>query len=138
MSNSIQHVLLTGHIGKIHQFESTSTTRVIAFSLAIKSSEKNGDSFTEQTTWLECKAFGKTAEYVISKGIGAYVAVTGDKLGLRTYESQQSNGAVITLTVSTVRVQPSMFKDTSVSQVKKPVPVNEPVLDDTFDEQVPF
>lgn len=150
MSNSIQHVLLTGNIGKIHQFESNdpNATTAISFSLAIKDSVRQQDgSYTDNTTWVDCKAYGRTAEYVVDKGIGSYVSVTGNKLGLRTYQAQNGPGATLTLNVQDVRIQPSYFnggQDTTAQQPQRqaqksqPAPQAEPDFDDMEGEDFPF
>ena len=148
MSNSIQHVLLTGNIGKIHEFQQQdpNATKAISFSLAVKDSMRQQDgSYADNTTWVDCKAYGRTAEYVIEKGVGSYVSVTGNKLGLRTYQTQNGTGATVTLNVQDVRIQPSYFnggkESTQQPQAKKstkPAPQAEPDFDDVEGDDFPF
>ena len=147
MANSIQHILVTGNIGKIHQFEQQdpNAATAISFSLAIKDSVRQQDgSYADNTTWLDCKAYGRTAEYVIEKGVGSYVSVTGNKLGLRTYQTQNGTGATITMNAQEVRIQPSYFnggENSQQPQAKKQAqaaPQREPDFDDADGDNFPF
>ena len=148
MANSIQHVLLTGNIGKIHEFQQQdpNATKAIYFSLAVKNSVRQQDgSYSDNTTWVDCKTYGRTAEYVVEKGVGAYVAVTGDNLSLRTYQTQNGQGSTITLAVQKVHIQPSYFNGGDNSQQQpqakkqaQAAPQQEPDFDDVDGDSFPF
>ena len=77
--NSMNKVILVGHLGQDPELKSTSTNiHVVNISVATNESFKRKDEpeYTDRTEWHRCVAFGKTADYItnyITKGRLVYV-----------------------------------------------------------------
>lgn len=77
--NSMNKVILVGHLGQDPELKSTSTNiHVVNISIATNESFKRKDEteYTDRTEWHRCVAFGKTADYItnyITKGRLVYV-----------------------------------------------------------------
>ena len=77
--NSMNKVILVGHLGQDPELKSTSTNiHVVNISVATNESFKKKDEteYTDRTEWHRCVAFGKTADYIanyITKGRLVYV-----------------------------------------------------------------
>jgi single-strand DNA-binding protein len=77
--NSMNKVILVGHLGQDPELKSTSTNiHVVNISVATNESfkRKNETEYTDKTEWHRCVAFGKTADYItnyITKGRLVYI-----------------------------------------------------------------
>ncbi len=77
--NSMNKVILVGHLGQDPELKSTSTNiHVVNISVATNESFKRKDEteYTDRTEWHRCVAFGKTADYItnyITKGRLVYI-----------------------------------------------------------------
>jgi single-strand DNA-binding protein len=77
--NSMNKVILVGHLGQDPELKSTSTNiHVVNISVATNESFKRKDEteYTDKTEWHRCVAFGKTADYItnyITKGRLVYI-----------------------------------------------------------------
>lgn len=92
-----------GNIGRTPELKTTPQgQQVCNFSVAVKRRQRDADSL-----WIECSAWGRTAEFVekhFSKGSG--IIVTGS-VDLEVYQTREGETrAKITLTASTVDFPP--------------------------------
>ena len=73
---------LAGVIGRIDELKAVGSTQLIEFSVALSKSwkDKTGE-WQEKTTWANCKAWGKQAEYIsryMSKGQRVFIKASFD------------------------------------------------------------
>lgn len=94
MTPSINHVLLAGHLTRDPQVKVLATNRTVAaFSLAINRRYKTAEGEAkEETTFVECEAWGRTAELIgqyLVKGSACYVE---GRLRLDTWQDKEGQG----------------------------------------------
>lgn len=86
---SYNHVVLVGNITRDIEMKYTqSGTAICPFSIAVNDRVKRGDEWVDEATFVECTAFGKTAEVIgeyCSKG--SPILVEG-RLKLETWEKE--------------------------------------------------
>ncbi|MEA3500503.1 MAG: single-stranded DNA-binding protein [Candidatus Marinimicrobia bacterium] len=92
--NSMNKVILVGHLGQDPELKSTSTNiHVVNISVATNQTfkRKNDNEYTERTEWHRCVAFGKTADYIanyLSKGRLVYI---DGRLQTRKWQDKDGN-----------------------------------------------
>ena len=85
--NGVNKVILVGNIGQIQDARYTQQgMAIVSFSLAVNSSRKVQDQWQDETEWINCTAFDKTANYINDNlGKGVHVFIEG-KMKTNTYE----------------------------------------------------
>lgn len=92
--NSMNKVILVGHLGQDPELKSTSSNiHVVNISVATNQTfkRKEDTEYTEKTEWHRCVAFGKTADYIsnyISKGRLVYI---DGRLQTRKWQDKDGN-----------------------------------------------
>ncbi len=92
--NSMNKVILVGHLGQDPELKSTSSNiHVVNISVATNQifKRKEDTEYTEKTEWHRCVAFGKTADYIsnyISKGRLVYI---DGRLQTRKWQDKDGN-----------------------------------------------
>lgn len=92
MAKGLNKVMLIGNLGKDPELKYTSTGNgVCSFSLAVNEDYKNKDGEkVEHTEWINCTAWGKTAEIVAEYSKKGYTVYVEGKL--RTKKSEGKDG----------------------------------------------
>jgi single-strand DNA-binding protein len=95
--------MFIGNLGKDIEVKMTPAGLAIAnFSIACSKSVKKGETWENKSEWVNCVAFGKTAEYLSNKaGKGTALYVEGEfttsnyeKDGVKIYKTQITASAV--------------------------------------------
>ena len=113
MAANINRVLLAGNLGKDPEVRFLANEQVVAnFSLAINRRWKGSDGeMKEETTWVDCSAFGKVAENVgkyLVKGSSCFVE---GRLKLETWEDKNDGKKRSRMKVVAEAVQFLSYKD---------------------------
>ena len=83
----LNRITLIGFIGSDAERKVANATNIAIFSLATKTSWKNGaGTWESRTEWHRCVAFGKLADFAGTLTKGAHVAIEGE---LRSHEYQR-------------------------------------------------
>jgi single-strand DNA-binding protein len=95
-------VMFCGNIGKIEIKNTASGMSICNFSVALNERVKKGDSYENETTWVNCIAFGKTGEHIntyLAKG--SKILITDAKFRLEQWEKDGQKHSKPTFIVNT-------------------------------------
>lgn len=138
----------TGRIGNLELKYTPNGTAIMQFSLAVGDSKKGDNGqWTDQTTWIRCKAWKGTAEFMDrNTQKGTQIRITA-RVEVEEWEDKQT-GQKRTATIFNVReVQPLSNRKDSNNQAgsqqparqpqqSQQAPQNEPPMD--FSDDIPF
>src|SRR5215467_11270982 len=83
----LNRITLIGFLGSDAEKKVSNATNIAIFSLATKTSWKNGaGTWESRTEWHRCVAFGKLANFAGTLAKGAHIAIEGE---LRSHEYQR-------------------------------------------------
>lgn len=130
--------ILSGRTGRDPEVKTTpSGSKVVSFSIAI---DKRGKDGQKETTWANCTAWGKTADFVqqyVKKG--SAIEIVG-QFQTRTYEKDGQMKTVSFFLVDKVGFQqgsaPSTEQQTQVKEEPRPEP--EPTYENREQIGLPF
>lgn len=140
---AINNVVVVGRLTKDVELKNVGETVVSNFTLAVDK-PKAKDKDHPETNWIDCVAWGKTAEFLAKYfAKGNKVGVTGS-LQTRTYESSKSNTKVkvtevFVNSVDFVENKANKGEDVSISPVTEPKDnQSELNVTDVISDDVPF
>ena len=105
MANDMNTVMIIGRLTRDMEARYTSGGMAIgSFSLAVNRRVKKGDAWTDEASFLDCTAFGKTAENLITYMVkGKQVAVLGS-LKQERWESEGQNRSKIVIIAENIQL----------------------------------
>lgn len=140
---AINNVVVVGRLTKDVELKNVGETVVSNFTLAVDK-PKTKDKDHPEANWIDCVAWGKTAEFLAKYfAKGNKVGITGS-LQTRTYESNKSNTKVkvtevFVNSVDFVESKTSKGENTSDSSVIEPKDnQSEPDATDVVEDDDPF
>lgn len=140
---AINNVVVVGRLTKDVELKNVGETVVSNFTLAVDK-PKTKDKDHPEANWIDCVAWGKTAEFLAKYfAKGNKVGVTGS-LQTRTYESSKSNTKVkvtevFVNSVDFVESKISKEENASASPVTEPKDnQSEPNATDIISDDIPF
>ena len=122
---------LAGVIGRIDELKAVGSTQLIEFSVALSKSwkDKQGE-WQEKTTWANCKAWGKQAEYIskyMNKGQRVFIKASFDLEEWSTDNGKRQRAVFIVNQINAITKMDSEYA-ASTSTVSQ----------DSNDEDMPF
>lgn len=96
--SDINQVFITGNIGKTPEMKYFDSGKCVCnFSVAIK--EWAGQEKGERTTWIDCRAFAKKAEFVAEYAKSGSLVMVCGRLAVDTYQAQDGTNRTKTYIV---------------------------------------
>ena len=122
---------LAGVIGRIDELKAVGSTQLIEFSVALSKSwkDKQGE-WQEKTTWANCKAWGKQAEYIsnrMSKGQRVFIKASFDLEEWSTDNGKRQRAVFIVNQINAITKMDSEYAATTTV-----------VSQDSNEEDLPF
>ena len=108
---------LAGVIGRIDELKAVGSTQLIEFSVALSKSwkDKSGE-WQEKTTWANCKAWGKQAEYIskyMSKGQRVFIKASFDLEEWSTDNGKRQRAVFIVSQINAISKRDSEYAATT-------------------------
>ena len=108
---------LAGVIGRIDELKAVGSTQLIEFSVALSKSwkDKQGE-WQEKTTWANCKAWGKQAEYIsnrMSKGQRVFIKASFDLEEWSTDNGKRQRAVFIVSQINAITKMDSEYAATT-------------------------
>lgn len=84
-------VLLAGRIGQLHELREAGRSQVLTLTLATSRRVKQGETWSDETTWHSLKVWGRQAEFLAADaGPGFGLTIQG-RLQLESWEDKDGN-----------------------------------------------
>lgn len=88
--NSFNKFIFSGRVGNSEMRYTPGGVAITSFSVAVSKSRKNKEGeYEDSTLWIECKAFGKSAEYIESKIDKGDLVLVDGQLSDGTYTNKE-------------------------------------------------
>lgn len=130
----LNSIMLTGHLTADPELRYTNNGfAVMKFSLAFNKSRKVGDEWQEFGNFIDCKIFGKQAEFFAERlHKGSFVAVLGELEQERWQTQEGQNRSRIIVRIDGMRFMDAAPKESQNVQ-------SAPYVDaSVYDEDIPF
>ena len=135
----LNHIDIMGRLGKDPELRHTNSGKAVAsFSLAVERDFKNQDG-TRTTDWIDCVAWGNTAEFVSRNFSKGRMAAVSGSLQMRKWTDKNGQNRISSeVNASNVYFADSKLKEAAQEFTPLPDDTDVPFTDSLPDGDLPF